>query len=45
MSDFVILTDSSCDLPADLAREKGIEYVPLTVRLDGKEYRNELDES
>lgn len=45
MSDFVILTDSSCDLPAGLAREKGIEYVPLTVRLDGKEYRNELDES
>ena len=43
MSDYVILTDSSCDLPAGLAAEKGIEYVPLTVRMDGKEYRNELD--
>lgn len=45
MFNFVILTDSSCDLPAKLAQEKGIEYVPLTVRMEGKEYRNELDES
>lgn len=43
MADFVLLTDSSCDLPGSLAAEKGIEYVPLTVRIDGREYRNELD--
>lgn len=45
MSDFVILTDSSCDLPAEVARQHHIEYVPLTVRVNGREYRNELDES
>ena len=43
MNDYIILTDSSCDLPASIAQEKGIEYVPLTVRMEGSEYRNELD--
>ena len=43
MRDFVILTDSCCDLPAELAQELGLEVVPLTVTLDGTEYRNHLD--
>lgn len=43
MNDYIILTDSSCDLPASIAQERGIEYVPLTVRMEGNEYRNELD--
>jgi len=43
MSNYVILTDSSCDLTAELAAEMGIEVLPLTVYVDGKEYRNYLD--
>lgn len=44
MRDYVIMTDSSCDLPNALARELGLFVVPLTVILDGKTYRNYLDE-
>ncbi|MGI6027794.1 MAG: DegV family protein [Candidatus Heteroscillospira sp.] len=43
MSDYIILTDSSCDLPAELCEELDIEVLPLTVHLDGKTYRNYLD--
>jgi DegV family protein with EDD domain len=38
------MTDSSCDLPAGLAKELELEVIPLTVVLDGKTYRNYLDE-
>ena len=40
---YVILTDSSCDLPAKTAEELGIVVLPLTLTLDGKEYANYLD--
>lgn len=43
MRDYVILTDSSCDLSAELAKELGISVVPLSLLLDGKEYLNYLD--
>ena len=43
MSDYVILTDSSCDLPADLCEQLNIEVLPLTVMLDGVSYQNYLD--
>ena len=43
MRDFVILTDSCCDLPAALAEELNIQVAPLTVSLDGTDYRNYLD--
>lgn len=43
MSEYIILTDSSCDLPDELCRELDIEVLPLTVHLDGKSYRNYLD--
>ncbi|NLN18354.1 MAG: DegV family protein [Firmicutes bacterium] len=33
-----IVTDSSSDIPPELAKELGIEIVPLTVVIDGKEY-------
>ena len=32
------MTDSSSDIPPELAKELGIEIVPLTVVIDGKEY-------
>lgn len=44
MSNYIILTDSSCDLPAALAEELGIQVLPLKVNLDGREFRNYLDE-
>lgn len=40
---YTIVTDSSCDLPADLAEKMGIRVVPLAVTLDGKMYLNYLD--
>ena len=44
MADFVIMTDSSCDLPASLAEEMELVVLPLTVYVDGVKYINYLDE-
>lgn len=38
-----IVTDSACDLPADLAHRLGIEIVPLTIRIDGTDYVDRRD--
>lgn len=43
MSNYVILTDSSCDLPASMAAEMQIEVLPLTVYVDDDTYSNYLD--
>ena len=43
MGKFIILTDSSCDLPASLAEEMQIEVLPLTVYVENDSYRNYLD--
>jgi len=43
MSEYVIMTDSCCDLPADMAEELSLEVLPLRLELKGKEYRNFLD--
>ena len=44
MNEFVILTDSSCDLPGDLARKLELEVIYLSVLIEGKTYQNDLDE-
>ena len=44
MSDYVIMTDSSCDLPASLAEEMELTVLPLYVDVDGQKYTNYLDE-
>ncbi len=44
MEEYVLLTDSSCDMPAEMARDLDISVLPLKVNLEGKEYRNYLDE-
>ena len=44
MSEYVIMTDSSCDLPANMAEEMGLCVVPLTVLIEEKRYTNYLDE-
>jgi DegV family protein with EDD domain len=45
MSDYVIVTDSCCDLTAKLADELELTVLPLAFNLMGKEYRNDLDGS
>ncbi len=34
-----ITTDSTCDLPPEFYRERGIAYIGLSFQLDGKEYK------
>ena len=41
--EYVIMTDSSCDLRQELADQLGLEVLPLEVMADGKNYRNWLD--
>ncbi len=43
MSEYIIMTDSCCDLPADMAEELSLEVLPLRLELKGKVYRNFLD--
>ena len=43
MRDYVILTDSCCDLTAQMADELGIVAIPLTLLMNDKEFRNHLD--
>ena len=44
MSDYIIMTDSSCDLPAALAEKMELSVLPLYVDVDGRKYVNYLDE-
>ena len=44
MSDYILMTDSSCDLPANLADEMELSVLPLYVDVDGQKYANYLDE-
>ena len=43
MNDFVLMTDSSCDLPMDLAEEMGLPVLPLSILIEGRQYFNYLD--
>lgn len=43
MSNFVILTDSSCDLSHAMAEELGLRVVPLTVSSPKGDFKNYLD--
>jgi len=38
-----VVTDSACDLPQSVADELAIEIVPLTIRIDGREYVDRRD--
>ena len=44
MTEYVLFTDSSCDLPLALANEMQLTVLPLTLIMDGKSYPNTLDE-
>lgn len=43
MSDFVLLTDSACDLKPEVLNEWGVDFINLSFRFDGedKEYSND----
>ena len=43
MRDYVIMTDSCCDLPAHMAEELELAVLPLRLHMSGKDYRNCLD--
>ena len=43
MRNFVILTDSSCDLDKSLRTKYNIEYLPMHLTIDGKNYDADLD--
>ena len=43
MNEFVIVTDSSCDMSAQMAQELELQVAPLSVLLDGRTYKNYLD--
>lgn len=45
MKDFIIMTDSSCDLPQSMADELNLSVLPLSVIIDGEgTFKNYLDE-
>lgn len=37
MQDYIIMTDSCCDLTDQMARELELEVLPLTMTMDGKD--------
>ena len=44
MNKFVIITDSSCDLPAAVAQQMGVEVIPLEINMEGDiKLNNEID--
>ena len=43
MNNFSIITDSSCDLSAEMAKEMELTVLPLSFNLMGREYYNYLD--
>lgn len=44
MSEYVIVTDSCCDLTAEMAQKLDLTVIPLCVEIEGKVYYNYLDE-
>lgn len=42
MPDYTIVTDSCCDLPADLAERLGLTVLPLSFEMEGASYQNDL---
>lgn len=44
MNEYVIITDSSCDLPASVAESMGVQVIPLEVNMEGDiRLNNEID--
>ena len=45
MREFVIMTDSCCDMTAKMAADLELEVLPLSLHMGAQEYRNLLDRS
>jgi DegV family protein with EDD domain len=43
MKDYIIVTDSTCDLPAELVEKLGVKVIPMLFELQEKSYMNYLD--
>ena len=43
MENFVIMTDSCCDLPADIVEKMGIDVVPMAMMFSGNSYKHYND--
>ena len=43
MKEYIIITDSTTDLPYDYAKDNNLIVLPLSFIVDGKNYRNFLD--
>ena len=44
MRDYVIFTDSACDIPAETLEEWGVGYRSLTYTFDGDDQLSELND-
>ncbi len=44
MNNYIIFTDSGSDLGAEMVEKLGVQVIPLTAIIDGKEYLNYPDE-
>ena len=43
MSKYVVLTDSTCDLPEETAKQHNIDIVCFKIALDGEGYTERVD--
>ena len=43
MKKFVIVSDSCCDLPENIRKEFDVEYIPMRIHFNEKEYPADLD--
>ena len=43
MAEYVLFTESTADLTAELVQQLGVEVLPMLFSLDGKEYNNYPD--
>ncbi len=43
MKDYVIITDSCCDLTEELAQKAGLKVIPMILNIENNEYKNYLD--
>ncbi|NFD79056.1 DegV family protein [Clostridium botulinum] len=45
MKEYIIMTDSCCDLPSEYIENNHIPYIPLTCNVEGKEYTDNFGQS
>ena len=38
-----VLCDSMCDIPEEIKEKDYLEIIPLTINIDGKEYKDGVD--